>query len=98
MNNFEEIKEENISIKEKYQNMVDKDGYLYVRDFCWDELKRQCKSIAGLLDGDQGQSPDYNLGEGLNYKGESGNYSDMQIHIDDLEKFIEKVKKHYKES
>jgi hypothetical protein len=87
----------NISnLKEKYLSKVDSEGYLSVASFAVAELGRQSKSVASLLDGEEGTSPEYNLGEGLRYKGASGNYSDMKIHIDDLENFIERVKNHYK--
>lgn len=84
------------SLKEKYLSKVDKDGFLYIGDFATQELQRQGKNIASLLDGDEGSAPEYNFGEGLKYKGSSGNYSDMKIHIDDLETFIGRVKEHYK--
>lgn len=84
------------SIKEKYISKADPEGYLPIGIFATQELSRQSKSIAGLLDGEDGTSPEYNLGEGLRYKGTSGNYSDMKIHIDDLETFIDRVKTHYK--
>ena len=85
----------NLNIKEKYVTQVDSEGYLLVNSFATQELKRQSKNIASLLDGEEGTSPEYNLGEGLRYKGSSGNYSDMKIHIDDLETFIERVRSHY---
>lgn len=91
------IEDENqfIPITEKYRSKVDSEGYIYTSDFSTAELKRQNKNIASLLDGEEGHSPDYNLGEGLRFKGNSGNYSDMKIHIDDLETFIKRVKEHY---
>ena len=81
------------SLKEKYLSKIDKDGYLPLADTRI-EFNRQIKSIAAFLDGDEGHG-DYNYGDGIRYKGSSGNYSDMKIHIDDLEVFIERVKKHY---
>jgi hypothetical protein len=87
---------ENIeSLKEKYASKVDSDGYLKITDFATQELQRQSKNIASFLDGDEGGG-DYNFGESLRYKGTSGNYSDMKIHIDDLETFINRVRNHYK--
>ena len=83
------------SIKEKYQGVADGNGFIPVSAFANKELQRQAKNIAAFLDGEEGMSPEYNLGEGLRYSGKSGNYSDMKIHIDDLEEFIARVKKHY---
>ncbi len=72
------------TLKEKYVAISDREGFLKISDFAIKELQRQSKSIAAFLDGDEGSAPEYNLGEGLRYKGSSGNYSDMKIHIDDL--------------
>ena len=83
------------SIKEKYQSMADGNGFVSVSAFANKELQRQAKNIASFLDGEEGLSPEYNLGEGLRYSGKSGNYDTMKIHIDDLEEFIGRVKKHY---
>ena len=85
----------NSSIREKYVSQIDSEGYLSIGSFSTQELKRQSKNIASLLDGDEGASPEYNLGRGLRYTGSSGNYSDMRIHIDDLEDFIQRVREHY---
>lgn len=85
------------SFKERYANMADEDGYVRVVAFAITELRRQVKSVAALLDGDEGQNPEYDLGKGLKYKGASGNYGDMMIHIDDLDKFIARVKAYFKE-
>ena len=80
-------------IKEQYLLKVDSDGFLRLAEISRNEFGgRQIKNIASLLDGSEG----VNLGEGLRYNGNSGNYSDMKIHIDDLESFIEKVKEFYK--
>lgn len=84
------------SIKEKYANKVDENGFVRVPDFATQELRRQSQSIASLLDGEGGLSPEYNLGEGIRYTGDSGNYDRMKVHIDDLEEFITRVKNHYK--
>jgi len=84
------------SIKEKYLSKVDENGFLSLSD-AREEFGRQIKSIAALLDGDEGTEPHYNYGAGLKYKGSSGNYPNMRIHIDDLETFIKRVKKHYGE-
>ena len=83
------------SIKDKYKILADENGFISISAFSNKELQRQAKNIASLLDGEEGMSPEYNLGEGLRYSGKSGNYSDMKIHIDDLEEFIARVKKHY---
>lgn len=86
-----------IPLKEKYKNKIDENGFVRVSDFANQELRRQAKSIASLLDGEEGLSPEYNLGEGVRYVGASGNYDTMKVHIDDLEEFIKRVKNHYKE-
>ncbi|MCA9356939.1 hypothetical protein KC872_01895 [Candidatus Kaiserbacteria bacterium] len=83
-----------LGLKEKYLSKVDERGYILVADFATTELQRQNKSIAAFLDNDEGAG-DYHYGEGLRFEGNSGNYSDMKIHIDDLETFISRVKKHY---
>jgi len=80
------------TLKEKYLSRVDSEGYLRLGEISRSEFGgRQIQYIARLLDGSEGA----NLGEGLRYKGNSGNYSDMKINIDDLESFLEKVKMHY---
>lgn len=89
--NQEQIKP--LTIKEKYVSRIDEEGYLRLGDISRAEFGgRQIKNIASLLDGSEG----INLGEGLKYKGDSGNYADMKIDIDDLEVFIEKVKEYFK--
>ncbi|MBP6881729.1 MAG: hypothetical protein KBC35_03825 [Candidatus Pacebacteria bacterium] len=93
---MESSKEEPVlTLKERYASKVDKNGYLYVADFATQELRKQSKNISAFLDGDEGTSPEYNLGSGLRYQGESGNYTDMKIHIDDLAEFLRRVKEHY---
>lgn len=84
-------------LKEKYMSKADTDGFICVGDFATQELKRQSKSVASLLDGDEGQNPEYNFGEGLRIKGSSGNYSDMMLHIDDLDEFVRRVRELYGE-
>jgi hypothetical protein len=84
-----------LNLKEKYVSKIDSEGYISVSSFANKELGRQAKNIASLLDGEEGTSPEYNLGNGLRYKGSSGNYADMKIHIDDLETFIERAENHY---
>lgn len=84
-------------LKNKYVSHADSDGYVFTAAFATRELKRQNKSIASLLDGDEGMG-DYNLGNGIRFKGSSGNYSEMKIHIDDLDEFVKRVKEHYGEN
>ena len=84
-----------LSVREKYLSKVDKDGFVYVGDFAIQELKRQSKSVASFLDGEEGTEPDINLGNGIRFKGSSGNYSDMKVHVDDLEEFIKRVRNYY---
>ncbi len=84
-------------LAEKYRLQTDEDGYVFTSAFSVPELHRQNKSVAGLLDGEEGTA-EYNLGEGLRYKGSSGNYPDMKIHIDDLDTFIERVRDYFRES
>lgn len=80
-------------LAEKYRSKADSEGFIFIGDFATQELKRQAKSVAGLADGDGGDCE--NLGEGLKIKGDSGNYSNMKIHIDDLDIFVSKVKEHF---
>ena len=82
-------------MKEKYLSKIDKDGYLDLTNARSEFGGRQIKNIGALLDGEEGTVPNYNYGKGLRYKGSSGNYSAMKIYIDDLEAFVERVKKHY---
>ncbi|GEM_PF-1500358 len=86
---------ESRSLKEKYADKVDADGYVLTSEFAVRELRAQNKSVASLLDGEEGLAPEYNLGVGLRYRGESGNYPTMKIHIDDVDEFVQRVKKHY---
>lgn len=83
------------SVKEKYLSKIDKEGFVCVGDFSTQELQRQSKSVASFLDGEEGTEPDINLGKGIRFKGSSGNYSDMKVHINDLEEFIKRVKNYY---
>ncbi len=86
-----------LNLAEKYASKVDAEGFLSIGSFATQELKRQSKSVAALLDGEEGTSPEYNLGDGLRYKGSSGNYSDMKIHIEDLDEFVRRVRNHFGE-
>jgi hypothetical protein len=95
LENFE--KNESLSFKDKYRAKADENGFISVGDFATTELRRQAKSIASFLDGDEGTNPEADLGGGLNFKGKSGNYSDMKIHIDDLDEFIKRVRNFYGE-
>lgn len=83
------------SLKDKYKKLVDSEGFLPIIAFSNIELSRQAKSIASFLDGEGGTDEEINFGSDLSYKGSSGNYPDMKIHIDDLETFIERVKEYY---
>ncbi len=83
------------NLKEKYLSKIDKDGYLNLTDTRDEYGGRQIKNIAAFLDGEEGKEPHYNLGDGIKFKGSSGNYSSMKIHMDDLETFVIRVKKHY---
>lgn len=85
------------SLKEKYAPEADPEGFVSVGTFATTELKRQSKNVAAFLDGDEGSNPDANLGEDLRFKGYSGNYSSMKIHIDDLEEFVKRVRDFYGE-
>jgi hypothetical protein len=88
-----------VNYRERFKDKIDDKGFLFIGDFCTSILHRQSKSIASFLDGDGDHNPEINFGEKLSirYEGNSGNYSDMKIHIDDLEKFIEAVKTYYGE-
>ena len=95
--NFENIPNNKNSLKEKYKDKVDQNGFLSISAFSTTELERQSKSIAAFLDGDGGTNNEINFGcdFGIRYTGNSGNYSSMKIHIDDLDKFVEEIKKYY---
>ncbi len=92
---MENLKPTYINIKEKYLDKIDSDGFLRIGEFANQELKRQSKSVAGLVDGEEGTNPEIFFGRGLRYKGSAGNYPDMKIHIDDLEEFIKRVKEYF---
>ena len=95
--NFENIPNNENSLKEKYRDRADQDGFLSVGVFSTTELGKQSKSIAAFLDGDGGTNDEINFGRDfdIKYTGNSGNYSNMKIHIDDLDKFVEEIKKYY---
>lgn len=85
------------SLKEKYKHLANSEEYIPVTAFATAELNRQAKNIAAFLDGDSGENPDTNFGElyGIRYKGNSGNYTDCKIHIDDLDKFVSCINEYY---
>lgn len=87
--------EPKISLREKYLSQADSEGYIKISAFATTELNKQTKSVAGLIDGEEGTDPDCFLGKELRYKGSSGNYSDMKFHIDDLEEFIKRVREYF---
>ncbi len=93
MNSFEQ-NSPNESLVEKYRPEADEEGYVFTSAFAVPELGRQNKNVAALLDGEEGTA-EYNLGEGLRYKGGSGNYSEMKIHVDDLDIFIQRVRDYF---
>lgn len=81
------------TIRERYLNKIDSESFIRLGDISRQDFGgRQIKNIASLLDGSEG----VNLGEGLKFSGNSGNYSDMKIHIDNLEEFVNRVNKFYK--
>ena len=43
----------------------------------------------------EGTQPEINLADGIRFKGSSGNYSDMRVHVDDVEEFIKRVRNYY---
>lgn len=80
------------SLKEKYLSKKDENGFVRLGDISRQDFDgRQVQYIARLLDGSEGN----NLSEGLKFEGNSGNYPDMKIHIDNLSEFIDRVKKYY---
>ena len=85
------------SLKEKYQHKADLDGYVLVSVFAGPETKHQAKSIAALADGEEGTVEELNFGKGLHVKGNSGNYDEVKIHIDDIDEFVRRVKNHFKD-
>lgn len=97
MKNLEQVGGVSKLLRERYASKVDEKGFVYVREFAIQELRRQLKNIASFLDGDEGTNPDINLGTGLKFTGSSGNYSDMKIHIDDVDEFVRRVKYYYGE-
>ena len=93
MENFEN--REQLSLREKYAAEADDAGFLPVSAFATQELKRQSKSVAALLDGEENTEAESNFGEGLTFQGTSGNYPEMKIHIDDLDEFVRRVKEYF---
>lgn len=81
------------TLKEKYISKTDGEGYVRLGEISRSDFnERQIKNIASFLDGSEG----VNLGENIRYEGNSGNYTDMKIHIDDLEDFVRRIKEYYK--
>jgi hypothetical protein len=81
-----------LPIRARYLLKADAKGFVRLGDIERRDFgNRQAKNVASLLDGTEG----INLGEELKYQGESGNYSDMKIHIDDIEVFVERIKNYY---
>ena len=89
-----------INYREMFKDKIDNEGFLPIGDFATKLLRRQGKNVAAFLDGDGGTNPNINFGEkySIKYKGNSGNYDTMSIHIDDLEKFINAVRDYYGEN
>jgi hypothetical protein len=83
-------------LKNKYQGKADTEGYVFINDFAIAETSHQSKSIAGLADGDEG-TEEWNLGKDLRVRGNSSNYPDTKIHIDDLDEFVRRIKNHFEE-
>ena len=86
--------------REMFKGKIDSEGFLQIGHFSTQLLGRQSKSVAAFLDGDEGTNLEINFGEkySIKYKGNSGNYDTMSIHIDDLEKFINAVRDYYGEN
>ena len=89
-----------INYREMFEGKIDPEGFLPIGDFATRLLRRQGKSVAAFLDGDEGTDSEINFGEkhSIKYKGNSGNYDTMSIHIDDLKKFIDAVRDYYGEN
>jgi hypothetical protein len=97
MENLDKGIEASKSLREKYLSKADSSGYIDIGEFATQELRRQSKNVASFLDGDEGSNNDVNLGEGIRFTGTSGNYSDMKVHIEDLDEFVRRVKEYYGE-
>lgn len=95
MKPIESLENKNV-LSDKYKSFADENGFIELNRARVEFDGRQIKNIASLIDGEEGTSPEYNLGKGLRYEGKSGNYASMKIHIDDLQTFINRVKEHYK--
>lgn len=83
-------------LQEKYRKKADENGYVFIGEWATQELNRQSKNIATFFDGEEGTNPEINFGDGIRFKGTSGNY-DIRIHIDDLDEFVRRVKNYYSE-
>jgi hypothetical protein len=73
---------------------ADKDGFVHFGDVATRLLNKQCQYASRYVNGDFGEYP--KLGEGLRFQGDSGNYHDMKIHIDDIEEFVRRYKEYQK--
>lgn len=93
--NSAENRPEQPSIADRYRSKADAKGYVQVGDFATPEFQKQAKSIAAFLDGDGDPKAETNLGTGLRYTGDSGNYSGMRLHIGDLDEFVRRVREYY---
>lgn len=82
----------------KYE--VDSEGYVYLGDIARGLLGMQAQYASRYLDGALPELGYPNFGESLKLKDvfkngkPSGNYHDYKIHKDDIETFIQRVKKH----
>ena len=68
---------------------VDTDGFIELGDVSRSLLKMQGQYGARYADDLDKDYP--NFGEGLRIQGNTGNYHDMKIHVDDVIEFVEKV-------
>lgn len=92
--------------KELFISKADQQGMLPVGEFATKVLKLEVEpqDIATLLDGKKRkidvnniEAPEINLGQGLRFNGTSEDYLGMNIHIDDLDEFVRRVKIYFGE-
>lgn len=55
-------------------------------------LRQQCQYASRYVDGKIEGYP--NLGNGLRFKGDSGNYHSLRIHGDDVDEFVRRVEEY----